>query len=54
MTAVHPVTFENATKSRHSTKDKKAMTTPVLHSGADELEVHRRDLCAQHASQVQQ
>jgi serine/threonine protein kinase len=36
------------------TKEKKAMTTQVMHSGADELEVQRRDICAQHASQAQQ
>ncbi len=30
------------------------MTTRVMHSGADELEVQRRDICAQHASQAQQ
>jgi hypothetical protein len=30
------------------------MTTQVMHSGADELEVQRRDICAQHASQAQQ
>jgi hypothetical protein len=24
------------------------MTTQVMHSGADELEVQRRDICAQH------
>ena len=26
----------------------------VMHSGADELEVQRRDICALHASQAQQ
>jgi hypothetical protein len=31
----------------------KAMTTAVMHSGADELEARRRDKCAQHASQAQ-
>jgi len=31
-----------------------AMTTQVMHSGADELGVQRRDICAQHASQGQQ
>jgi len=46
--------IENATKSQHPTKEKKAMTTQVMHSGADELEVQRRDICAQHASQAQQ
>ena len=30
------------------------MTTQLMHSGADELEVQRRDICAQHASQAQQ
>ena len=29
------------------------MTTRLMHSGADELEVQRRDICAQHASQAQ-
>ena len=46
--------IENATKRQHPTKEKKAMTTQVMHSGADELEVQRRDICAQHASQAQQ
>jgi len=46
--------IENATKSQHPTKEKKAMTTHVMHSGADELEAQRRDICAQHASQAQQ
>jgi hypothetical protein len=31
--------IENATKSQHPTKEKKAMTTQVMHSGADELEL---------------
>jgi hypothetical protein len=30
------------------------MTIQVMHSGADELEVKRRKICAQHASQAQQ
>ena len=30
------------------------MTTQVMHSGADELEGQRMDICAQHASQAQQ
>src|SRR5437588_12744617 len=38
--------IENATKSQHPTKEKKATTTQVMHSGADELEVQRRDICA--------
>jgi NAD(P)-dependent dehydrogenase (short-subunit alcohol dehydrogenase family) len=46
--------IENATKSQHATKEEKAMTTQVMHSGADELEVQRRDVCVQHASQAQQ
>jgi len=51
----HPLGhIENATKSQRPTKEKKAMTTQVMHSRTDELEVQRRDLCAQHASQVQQ
>jgi hypothetical protein len=49
-----PGHIENATKSQHPTKDKKAMTTQVLNSVANELELPRRDICAQHASQVQQ
>jgi len=36
------------------TKKKKTMTTQVMHLGANELEVQRRDICAQHASQAQQ
>jgi hypothetical protein len=32
----------------------KAMTTQLMHSGPDELEVQRRDICAQHASQAPQ
>jgi hypothetical protein len=46
--------IENATTSHRPTKEKTAMTTQVMHSGADELEVQRRDICAQHASQEQQ
>src|SRR4030095_2638054 len=46
--------IENATKGQHPTKEKKAMTTQLKHSGADELEVQRRDICAPHASQAQQ
>jgi hypothetical protein len=46
--------IEKATKRQHPTKEKEAMRTQVMHSGADELEVQRRDICAQHASQVQQ
>jgi hypothetical protein len=46
--------IENATKRQHPRKEKKAMTTRVMHSGADELEVQRRDICAHHASQAQQ
>jgi len=42
------------TDSCHPTREKKAITTGVMHSGADELEVRRRDICAQHASQAQQ
>jgi len=34
--------------------EKKAMTTQVMRSGADELEVQRRDICARHVSQAQQ
>jgi hypothetical protein len=34
---------------KEESKEKK-----VMHSGADELEVQRRDICAQHASQAQQ
>jgi hypothetical protein len=50
MTAMHSVISENAAKKQHLTKEK-AMT---IQSGANELEVQRRDICAQHASQAQQ
>jgi hypothetical protein len=53
-TTTHLVTIENATKSQHPVKEKKVMTTKVKHSGADELKVHRRYICAQHVSQLQQ
>jgi hypothetical protein len=50
-----PVCFSSvAWLSPGGGKGKKAMTIQVTHSGADELEVQRREICAQHASQARQ
>jgi hypothetical protein len=46
--------IENAMRSQHPANEKEAMTTQGMHSDADELEVQRRDICAQFASQAQQ
>lgn len=43
---------ENATRPTFC-EVAKASATPVMHSGVDELDVQRRDICVQHASQAQ-
>ena len=46
--------IENATEKPTSGEGDKAVTTQVMHSAAHELDVQRRDICAQLASQAQQ